>query len=217
MLSFVIYLANKTLFLTYITDTAGAKEAHAVTPHFAQILYFSLVSVLAQAPMHFTFTHAVDLFQSFWRSRPLSYIQMFLALIAGIFSVHFFRLHQTLITCLTSKQNLHFDFSIMKCIFWWIQYDFSLLQENLKLVFPKAFCRIFFNFNLIQFVCPTILSIDFISSEKNFMHVAWIICLDWWWNWQNCGATVILLKLQNATFAKNHGCSLWFRKCHRQS
>lgn len=85
----------------YSTDTAGAKEAHAVTPHFAQILYFSLVSVLAQAPMHLTFTHVVDLFQSFWRRRPLSYIQMFLALIAGIFSVHFFRLHQSHITDLT--------------------------------------------------------------------------------------------------------------------
>jgi hypothetical protein len=61
--------------------------------------------------MHFSFTHAVDMFQSFWRSRPLSYIQMFLALIAGIFSVHFFRLHQAHITNLTSsKQNLYFWF-----------------------------------------------------------------------------------------------------------
>lgn len=122
LISFSPFLIVLMAFLLFVywngSIVLGAKEAHAVTPHFAQILYFSLVSVLAQAPMHFTFTHAVDLFQSFWRSRPLSYILMFLALIAGIFSVHFFRLHQTLITCLTSKQNLHFDFSIMKCIFW---------------------------------------------------------------------------------------------------
>ncbi|KAI5429911.1 variant 5, glucosyltransferase [Lathyrus oleraceus] len=99
----------------------GAKEAHAVSPHFAQILYFGLVSVLAQAPMHFTFTHAVDMFQSFWRSRPLSYIQMFLALIAGILSVHIFSVaHPYLLA-----DNRHYPFYLWRKIImahWSIRY-----------------------------------------------------------------------------------------------
>jgi len=83
---------------TYPTDTAGAKEAHAVTPHFSQMLYFSLVSVLAQAPMQITITQAVDLFRMFRKSRPLLFFQMFLALVVGMLSVHFFRLCQTQMT-----------------------------------------------------------------------------------------------------------------------
>lgn len=96
--SLVIFWRPKTLFLKYPTDTAGAKEAHTVTPHFAQMLYFSLVSVLAQAPMHFTINQAVDLFHMFRKSRPLLFFQMFLVLVVGILSVHFFRLCQTLVT-----------------------------------------------------------------------------------------------------------------------
>lgn len=92
LFSLVIFRGPKDLLShTYPTDTAGAKEAHAVTPHFAQMLYFSLVSVLAQAPMHFTITKAVDLFQMFRKSRALLFFQMFLALVVGLLSVHFFR------------------------------------------------------------------------------------------------------------------------------
>ncbi|OWM64631.1 hypothetical protein CDL15_Pgr020598 [Punica granatum] len=69
----------------------GAKEAHTVSLHFAQIMYFSLVSVLAMAPVHFTMGQAADLFKSFWKNKPLSFIICIAALVAGFISVHFFR------------------------------------------------------------------------------------------------------------------------------
>uniref|UniRef100_A0A0R0F1X7 Dol-P-Glc:Glc(2)Man(9)GlcNAc(2)-PP-Dol alpha-1,2-glucosyltransferase n=1 Tax=Glycine max TaxID=3847 RepID=A0A0R0F1X7_SOYBN len=95
LISFSPYLMMVVAFLLFVywngSVVLGAKEAHAVTPHFAQMLYFSLVSVLAQAPMHFTITKAVDLFQMFRKSRALLFFQMFLALVVGLLSVHFFR------------------------------------------------------------------------------------------------------------------------------
>ncbi|CAI8612638.1 unnamed protein product [Vicia faba] len=127
LISFSPYLMVLIAFLLFVywngSIVLGAKEAHAVSPHFAQILYFGLVSVLAQAPMHFTFTHAVDMFQSFWRSRPLSYIQMFLALIAGILSVHFFSVaHPYLLA-----DNRHYPFYLWRKVImahWSIRYLF---------------------------------------------------------------------------------------------
>ncbi|KAH1241823.1 Dol-P-Glc:Glc(2)Man(9)GlcNAc(2)-PP-Dol alpha-1,2-glucosyltransferase [Glycine max] len=101
--------------------SSGAKEAHAVTPHFAQMLYFSLVSVLAQAPMHFTITQAVDLFQMFRKSRPLLYFQMFLALVVGLLSVHFFSVaHPYLLA-----DNRHYPFYLWRKVImahWPIKY-----------------------------------------------------------------------------------------------
>ncbi|XP_058761135.1 dol-P-Glc:Glc(2)Man(9)GlcNAc(2)-PP-Dol alpha-1,2-glucosyltransferase [Vicia villosa] len=125
LISFSPYLMVLIAFLLFVywngSIVLGAKEAHAVSPHFAQMLYFGLVSVLAQAPMHFTFTHAVDMFQSFWRSRPLSYIQMFLALIAGILSVHFFSVaHPYLLA-----DNRHYPFYLWRKVImahWSIRY-----------------------------------------------------------------------------------------------
>ena len=76
-------------------NTAGAKEAHAVSPHFAQILYFSLVSVMATAPMHFTVTQAMEMFRLFWKNRSFSFFLGLLALTGGFLSVHLFRLSQT--------------------------------------------------------------------------------------------------------------------------
>ncbi|KAL3585644.1 hypothetical protein D5086_012511 [Populus alba] len=69
----------------------GAKEAHAVSPHFAQLMYFSLVSSLALAPLHFSLDQAVHLFWSFWKKRPLGFCQWIVALTAGFLSVHSYR------------------------------------------------------------------------------------------------------------------------------
>ncbi|KAL9277014.1 hypothetical protein ACSQ67_025434 [Phaseolus vulgaris] len=105
---------------TYPADIAGAKEAHAVTPHFAQMLYFSLVSVLAQAPMHFTINQAVDLFRMFRKSRALLFFQMFLALV-GMLSVHFFSVaHPYLLA-----DNRHYPFYLWRKVImahWSIKY-----------------------------------------------------------------------------------------------
>lgn len=63
-----------------------------VSPHFAQIMYFGLVSALAVAPLHFNIIQARDLFRSFWKNRPNSLLLCVIALIAGFLAVHFFRL-----------------------------------------------------------------------------------------------------------------------------
>ncbi|KAK6943667.1 Alpha-2-glucosyltransferase Alg10 [Dillenia turbinata] len=68
----------------------SAKEAHIVSPHCPQVLYFSLVSALAMAPLHFGMRQISSVFQSIWVDRPLSFFQVLISLTAGILSVHFF-------------------------------------------------------------------------------------------------------------------------------
>ncbi|KAH1154988.1 hypothetical protein GLYMA_18G179500v4 [Glycine max] len=113
--------SSSSLLASSPSFSSGAKEAHAVTPHFAQMLYFSLVSVLAQAPMHFTITKAVDLFQMFRKSRALLFFQMFLALVVGLLSVHFFSVaHPYLLA-----DNRHYPFYLWKKVImahWSIKY-----------------------------------------------------------------------------------------------
>lgn len=72
-------------------DVAGAKEAHAVSPHFAQIMYFGLVSAAAMAPMHFSFGQISVLCQLFWKNKLLNLSLGLIALTVGLIAVHFFR------------------------------------------------------------------------------------------------------------------------------
>lgn len=69
----------------------GAKEAHVVSLHFAQIMYFSLVSALFTAPLHFSVNQLRNQFQKLHRNWPLSLLLTLVALVAGFVSVHFFR------------------------------------------------------------------------------------------------------------------------------
>ncbi|KAL2336625.1 hypothetical protein Fmac_011071 [Flemingia macrophylla] len=126
LISFGPFLMVLVAFLLFVywngSVVLGAKEAHAVTPHFAQMLYFSLVSVLAQAPMHFTITQAVDLFHMlFKKSRPLLFFQMFLAVVVGILSVHLFSVaHPYLLA-----DNRHYPFYLWRKVImahWSIKY-----------------------------------------------------------------------------------------------
>lgn len=88
----------------------GAKEAHAVSPHFAQIMYFSLVASLAMAPWHFSSGQAADMFWSFWKNRPLSFFKGFMALTGGFLSVHFFSIaHPYLLA-----DNRHYPFYLWR-------------------------------------------------------------------------------------------------------
>ncbi|KAM7468084.1 hypothetical protein LguiB_015646 [Lonicera macranthoides] len=90
----------------------GAKESHAVSPHFAQIMYFSLVSSLFMAPVHFSLSQVGVLACSFWKNRPLSFFQWFMALIAGFLSVHFFSVaHPYLLA-----DNRHYPFYLWRRI-----------------------------------------------------------------------------------------------------
>ncbi|XP_021635077.2 dol-P-Glc:Glc(2)Man(9)GlcNAc(2)-PP-Dol alpha-1,2-glucosyltransferase isoform X2 [Hevea brasiliensis] len=98
----------------------GAKEAHAVSPHFAQIMYFSLVSTLATAPLHFSLCHVANMFQSFWKNR-LGFFQWLVALTAGFLSVHFFSIaHPYLVA-----DNRHYTFYLWRKVIkahWLMKY-----------------------------------------------------------------------------------------------
>ncbi|KAK6942960.1 Alpha-2-glucosyltransferase Alg10 [Dillenia turbinata] len=99
----------------------GAKEAHTVSPHFAQVLYFSLVSVLAMTPLHFGIRHISSVFQSMWKDRPASIFQVLISLTAGILSVHFFSIaHPYLLA-----DNRHYPFYLWRKVInahWCMKY-----------------------------------------------------------------------------------------------
>ncbi|VAH49333.1 hypothetical protein VPH35_030111 [Triticum aestivum] len=69
----------------------GAKEAHVVSPHFAQLLYFGLVSATALLPWHFTPGRVSDLFHWCRKNKTFSSLAMLIALGLGFGAVHLFR------------------------------------------------------------------------------------------------------------------------------
>ncbi|XP_057971408.1 dol-P-Glc:Glc(2)Man(9)GlcNAc(2)-PP-Dol alpha-1,2-glucosyltransferase isoform X3 [Malania oleifera] len=149
---FVVLVAFAAFILLNGSVVLGAKEAHAVSPHLAQILYFSLVSAISMAPLHFTFSQAVNLFQLMWKNRPYCFLIGFLALTAGFLSVHFFSLaHPYLLA-----DNRHYTFYLWRRIIglhWSMKYIlvplyiyswlsiFSILEEDWGVgVFPGFCC-----------------------------------------------------------------------------
>ncbi|KAL6551068.1 hypothetical protein OROMI_021556 [Orobanche minor] len=61
----------------------GAKDAHVVSPHFTQVLYFGLVSALFMLPVHFSLRQAVVLFRQFCKSKLLVFLQWSTSLTIG--------------------------------------------------------------------------------------------------------------------------------------
>ncbi|XP_071698501.1 dol-P-Glc:Glc(2)Man(9)GlcNAc(2)-PP-Dol alpha-1,2-glucosyltransferase-like [Rutidosis leptorrhynchoides] len=91
----------------------GAKEAHTVSPHFAQLLYYGLVSCCFMAPVHFSASQVVNLATSFWKNRPLSFLLSFLAIVVSFVSVHYFSIaHPYLLA-----DNRHYPFYLWRKIF----------------------------------------------------------------------------------------------------
>jgi alpha-1,2-glucosyltransferase len=78
---------NHFLSLSY----AGAKEAHVVSPHCAQFLYFGLVSAAALLPWHFTPNQVLDLFHLSGKSKTCSSLAVLMGLGLSFVAVHFFR------------------------------------------------------------------------------------------------------------------------------
>lgn len=70
----------------------GAKDAHAVSPHFAQVLYYGMVAALFMLPVHFSLDQTAVIFRQFCSNSLLTFFQWLTALTAGLLSVHFFRL-----------------------------------------------------------------------------------------------------------------------------
>ncbi|XP_021289075.1 dol-P-Glc:Glc(2)Man(9)GlcNAc(2)-PP-Dol alpha-1,2-glucosyltransferase [Herrania umbratica] len=107
---FFVLLAFVAFLICNGSVVLGAKEAHTVSPHFAQIMYFSAVSALFAAPLHFTIGRALDLFWSFWKNTLLGFFLGFLALIASLLSVHFFSIaHPYLLA-----DNRHYTFYLWR-------------------------------------------------------------------------------------------------------
>ncbi|XP_006652483.1 dol-P-Glc:Glc(2)Man(9)GlcNAc(2)-PP-Dol alpha-1,2-glucosyltransferase isoform X2 [Oryza brachyantha] len=99
----------------------GAKEAHVVSPHFAQLLYFGLVSAAALLPWHFTPSRVSDLF--FWCSKNKTYSSFAILVTLGLSlaAVHFFSIaHPYLLA-----DNRHYTFYIWRKVIqvhWTMKY-----------------------------------------------------------------------------------------------
>ncbi|XP_015896933.2 dol-P-Glc:Glc(2)Man(9)GlcNAc(2)-PP-Dol alpha-1,2-glucosyltransferase isoform X3 [Ziziphus jujuba] len=112
--SFIPFFILLAAFVAFIywngSIVLGAKEAHGVSLHFAQIMYFGLFSALLMAPLYFSVSQALDLFHSIWRNKPLSFFQAFMAFIASFISVHFFSIaHPYLLA-----DNRHYTFYLWR-------------------------------------------------------------------------------------------------------
>ncbi|XP_047329385.1 dol-P-Glc:Glc(2)Man(9)GlcNAc(2)-PP-Dol alpha-1,2-glucosyltransferase [Impatiens glandulifera] len=116
LFSFSPFLLVLVAFVAFVlwngSIVLGAKDAHAVSAHVAQILYFGLVSALFIAPLHFTPNHIAFYVRSFWSNKFRSIIQWFMALSVGFLSVHFFSIaHPYLLA-----DNRHYPFYIWRKI-----------------------------------------------------------------------------------------------------
>nr|XP_019705141.1 dol-P-Glc:Glc(2)Man(9)GlcNAc(2)-PP-Dol alpha-1,2-glucosyltransferase isoform X2 [Elaeis guineensis] len=99
----------------------GAKEAHVVSPHLAQLMYFGLVSAAAFAPLYFNLGQAAALYHSFGRNKVLGSLLVLVALTVGFTSVHFFSIaHPYLLA-----DNRHYTFYIWRKVIqvhWMMKY-----------------------------------------------------------------------------------------------
>ncbi|CAI9780123.1 unnamed protein product [Fraxinus pennsylvanica] len=115
---FMVFVAFVAFVCWNGSIVLGAKDAHAVSPHFAQLMYYSLVSAVFTFPVHFTLIQAAVLLGSFRQSRLLTFFQWFTALTAAFLSVHFFSIaHPYLIA-----DNRHYPFYLWRKI---IRYHWS--------------------------------------------------------------------------------------------
>jgi len=99
----------------------GAKEAHVVSPHFAQFLYFGLVSAAALLPWHFTPSQILDLFHLSGKNKTCSFLAILMGLGLSFIAVHFFSIaHPYLLA-----DNRHYTFYIWRKVIqvnWMMKY-----------------------------------------------------------------------------------------------
>ncbi|XP_050214369.1 dol-P-Glc:Glc(2)Man(9)GlcNAc(2)-PP-Dol alpha-1,2-glucosyltransferase isoform X2 [Mercurialis annua] len=125
ILSFSPFLIILAAFFAFVrwngSVVLGAKEAHTVSLHFAQIMYFGLISALAAAPLHFSLNHGAKMLQSIWKNRALSLSQLLVAFIVGFLSVHLFSIaHPYLLA-----DNRHYPFYLWRKVIgahWLMKY-----------------------------------------------------------------------------------------------
>ncbi|XP_022143862.1 dol-P-Glc:Glc(2)Man(9)GlcNAc(2)-PP-Dol alpha-1,2-glucosyltransferase isoform X2 [Momordica charantia] len=142
LVSFSPFLIVLMAFVAFVrwngSIVLGAKEAHTVSLHFAQIMYFGLFSALVTAPLHYNLSEVIDLFHSFWKGRPLSCFQVFIFLLAGFISVHYFSIaHPYLLA-----DNRHYPFYLWRKV---INTNWS----SKYLLVPAYVCSWFSIFNIL--------------------------------------------------------------------
>ncbi|XP_076957610.1 dol-P-Glc:Glc(2)Man(9)GlcNAc(2)-PP-Dol alpha-1,2-glucosyltransferase-like [Bidens hawaiensis] len=90
----------------------GAKEAHTVSPHFVQLLYYGLVSCGFMAPLHFSKSQFASLTRSFVKNKPISILLWVSATIISFLFVHYFSIaHPYLLA-----DNRHYPFYLWRKI-----------------------------------------------------------------------------------------------------
>ncbi|PIA46391.1 hypothetical protein AQUCO_01500133v1 [Aquilegia coerulea] len=123
LVSFCPFLVVLLAFLAFVhwngSVVLGAKDAHAVSPHFAQIMYFGLASFLAMAP--FSLSQVATLCQSLWMNKLLSFFEILAGLTAGFVFVHFFSIEHAYLLA----DNRHYTFYIWRRVIksnWLMKY-----------------------------------------------------------------------------------------------
>ncbi|XP_068646077.1 dol-P-Glc:Glc(2)Man(9)GlcNAc(2)-PP-Dol alpha-1,2-glucosyltransferase isoform X2 [Aristolochia californica] len=125
---FVLFTPYLLIFSTFVSFVIwngsivlGAKEAHTVSPHFAQIFYFGLASTAAMGPIHFNLHQAAALFKSLRMSKLVGFFVVCMALTAGLISVHFFSIEHPYLLA----DNRHYPFYIWRKVIkahWLMKY-----------------------------------------------------------------------------------------------
>ncbi|KAF3794068.1 Dol-P-GlcGlc(2)Man(9)GlcNAc(2)-PP-Dol alpha-1-2-glucosyltransferase [Nymphaea thermarum] len=121
LISFLLYLVVLLIFVAFVLWNGGivlgAKDAHVVSPHFMQILYFGLVSAAAMGSTHFSLGQVLAIYELLSKRK----LSSFLVLILGLISVHFFSIaHPYLLA-----DNRHYPFYIWRKIIqvhWLMKY-----------------------------------------------------------------------------------------------
>ncbi|KAL3628633.1 hypothetical protein CASFOL_027679 [Castilleja foliolosa] len=96
---FIVLVAFVTFVRWNGSIVLGAKDAHSVSPHFPQVLYFGLVSALFVFPFHFSLGQAAITFQQLRERKLLGFFQCFTALTISFLSVHYFRHSTSISSC----------------------------------------------------------------------------------------------------------------------
>ncbi|XP_008791275.2 dol-P-Glc:Glc(2)Man(9)GlcNAc(2)-PP-Dol alpha-1,2-glucosyltransferase isoform X2 [Phoenix dactylifera] len=125
LISFAPFIMVALAFLAFViwngSIVLGAKEAHVVSPHLAQLMYFGLVSGAAFAPLYFNLGQAAALYHSFRRNKVLGSLLILVALTVGFTSIHFFSIaHPYLLA-----DNRHYTFYIWRKVIqvhWMMKY-----------------------------------------------------------------------------------------------
>uniref|UniRef100_A0A0E0KSH0 Dol-P-Glc:Glc(2)Man(9)GlcNAc(2)-PP-Dol alpha-1,2-glucosyltransferase n=2 Tax=Oryza punctata TaxID=4537 RepID=A0A0E0KSH0_ORYPU len=125
LIAFIPFAMVLLVFVAFIVWNGGivlgAKEAHVVSPHFAQFLYFGLVSAAALLPWHFTPSRVSDLFHWCRKNKTYSSFAILVALGLSLIAVHFFSIaHPYLLA-----DNRHYTFYIWRKVIqvhWMMKY-----------------------------------------------------------------------------------------------